>query len=222
MAKNKKPIVIAIDGPAASGKGSLGRKLAKHLGLEYLDTGKLYRYVGVKLMQSGVDIKKAEDHNSDVSFQAIEISKNIRVNEMDKEDLQCEGVGAAASIVSAIPGVRKALLDFQRSVGISKNGAVLDGRDIGTVVFPEADFKFFITANIEVRAERRYKELQKHRNGVIYSSVLEDLKERDKRDSMRKISPLRPAKDAIHIDTTYLDADEVFRQVLQRIENSRD
>lgn len=218
---NNKPLVIAIDGPAASGKGSLARRLAKHFGAEHLDTGKLYRLVGLKLIESGENVEAAREENSKPSKRAIEIAKKLHLSEIDSQDLGTEEIGKAASIVSAIPEVRAALLEFQRKVAASKNGAVLDGRDIGTVVCPDADLKFFITANIETRAERRYKELQKQGNDVIYTSVLEDLKGRDERDSARKISPLRPAIDAICVDTTNLNVDEVFVKVLKKIESSK-
>lgn len=211
------PLVIAIDGPAASGKGSLGRRLAQHFGMEYLDTGKLYRYVGLKLLEEGFDAVQAEDEDSPAAKKATEIAKNIKIHDLGTANLMGEGVGKAASIVSALPSVRKALLEFQKNVAESSNGAVLDGRDIGTIVCPEADFKFFITANLEIRSERRFKELQKKDNRVIYTSVLEDLRQRDERDSKRSISPLVAAGDAICIDTTALDLDEVFEQVLDII-----
>ena len=213
----KSPLVIAIDGPAASGKGSLGRKLAKHFGIEYLDTGKLYRLVGHKLIENGFNVEKIEDNYAITVEKAVQIANSLKIEEVTTTKLGTELIGRAASIVSAIPEVRKALVGFQRKVATSKNGAVLDGRDIGTVICPDANFKFFITANIETRANRRFKELQNQGNDVIYTDVLEDLKLRDERDSKRKISPLRPADDAVCIDTTKLEPDEVFAQALNVI-----
>lgn len=213
--------VIAIDGPAASGKGALARKIAQHFGMEYLDTGKLYRAVGVKLIESGYNIDDAENHSSKAAAYAIKMAEDITIQDVNSRNLSSEEVGKAASIVSAIPGVRAALLEFQRRIADSRNGAVLDGRDIGTVVCPNADFKFFITANVEIRAQRRHKELQNQGNGVIYTDVLEDLKRRDERDSKRKIAPLRASEDAICIDTTALSMEGVLEQALRHIETSK-
>lgn len=216
----KQPIVIAIDGPSASGKGTVGRGLAAHLGMEYLDTGRLYRKVGQKLIKSGLNAEDAKDHFSKVAQFAAKLALGLKIQEIEHDNLASEEIGKAASIVAAIPGVRKALLDFQHKVAASPNGAVIDGRDIGTVVCPDADLKLFITANLKARAERRYKELQKQDNGVIYSNILRDLQERDERDSGRKISPLQPAEDAIVIDTTTMDIKDVFEKVLSIIPSS--
>ncbi len=212
MAHN--PLVIAIDGPSASGKGTLARRLAKELGLIYLDTGKLYRYVGLKLLESDEKIEKAAKHTSKEAKKAIEIAESLVLGDLEQHDLSSEEIGNAASIVSAIPGVRKALLSFQRDIATNPKGAVLDGRDIGTVVCPNADFKFFITADLKTRAERRYKQLQKQGNEVIYSSILQDLASRDERDTERTASPLSPARDAVHIDTTGLGMDDVLKKVI--------
>jgi len=213
-------MIIAIDGPAASGKGTLAREIAKKLGYSYLDTGKLYRAVGKKMLDAGLDVLEADDHSSSAAEEAVSIAKNMNIGEISNVELASEGVGAAASIVSAIPGVRKALLEFQREVAQDKRGAVLDGRDIGTVVCPDADFKFFITASLEARAKRRYKELQKKDNSVIYAEVLEDLERRDKRDTQRNTSPMKVAEDAIRIDTTEMGIDEVLKEVLSIISSS--
>lgn len=203
-------LVIAIDGPAASGKGTLARRLANALGLKYLDTGSLYRAVGLKLVYGG---KQPED-----AAAALEAAQSIELQDLQNPRLRQEHVGRAASIVSAMPEVRAALLEFQRRVVADERGAVLDGRDIGTVVCPDADFKFFITAKVETRAERRHRELSGQGITVIYDSVLEDLKERDERDSQREAAPLKPADDAIALDTSTLDADEVFAQVMNAIQ----
>jgi cytidylate kinase len=206
---NHQPLVIAIDGPAASGKGTLARRLAEYFDLEYLDTGSLYRAVGMKIVYAGKDpqdVKAAE-----------EAARSIDVEDLANPRLRQERIGQAASIVSAFPEVRQALLDFQRAFAASGRGAVLDGRDIGTVVCPEADFKFFITATLYARAKRRHRELQGQGIEVIFESVLDDLRERDERDEKRSIAPLRPSDDAFIIDSSTHDADEVFDTVREVI-----
>ena len=202
-------LIIAIDGPAASGKGTLARRLANELGLKYLDTGSLYRAVGLKLVYN--------DESPEDATAALKAANSIELQDLRNPRLRQEHVGHAASIVSAMPEVRASLLDFQRKVAADDRGAVLDGRDIGTVVCPQADFKFFITANVETRAERRHRELSGQGFTVIFSSVLEDLKERDARDSQRDTAPLKAADDAVLLDTSTLNADEVFAQVMQAI-----
>jgi cytidylate kinase len=201
-------IVVAIDGPAASGKGTLARRLAEHLNLEYLDTGSLYRAVGMKVIYAGKDPSNLAD--------ALEAVKTIDIEDLANPRLRQERIGQAASVVSAFPEIRAALLEFQREFARksaeSGRGAVLDGRDIGTVVCPDADFKFFITATLFARAKRRHKELQGQGIEVIFDSVLEDLRERDERDEKRAIAPLRPAEDAYIIDSSKLDASEVFKR----------
>lgn len=205
-----RPMVIAIDGPAASGKGTLARRLADALGLRYLDTGSLYRAVGLKLVY---DNKAPEDEDA-----AYNAALHIQLEDLQNPRLRQERVGHAASIVSAMPKVRAALLDFQRKVAASDKGAVLDGRDIGTVVCPQADFKFFVTADVDTRAGRRHRELSGQGITVVYDSVLEDLKERDARDSQRETAPLVAAEDAITLDTSRLNAEQVFLEVIQRIQ----
>ncbi|MDX1975138.1 MAG: 3-phosphoshikimate 1-carboxyvinyltransferase [Rickettsiales bacterium] len=200
-----KPMVIAVDGPAASGKGTLARRLAERFNLEYLDTGSLYRAVGLKLVYSGKD-------PSDRAA-AIDAAHNIDAEDLANPRLRQERIGKAASVVSAYPEVRHALLEFQRRFAASGRGAVLDGRDIGTVVCPDADFKFFITATLYDRAKRRHRELQGEGIEVVFDSVLEDLRERDERDQKRTVAPLKPADDAILIDTSTLDASTVFEKV---------
>ena len=204
-------MIIAIDGPAAAGKGTLARRLAEHLGLAYLDTGLIYRAVGKKVMDAGADPEDAE--------RAEAIARALTAQDLEAEGLRTDDVAQAASKVSAIPGVRAALLDFQRNFAAQppagKKGAVLDGRDIGTVVCPDAPVKLFVTASTEVRAERRFKELQDRGLEAIYARVLEDMKERDARDSSRAASPLEPAKDANLIDTSALAADQVFAMALE-------
>lgn len=201
-----KPLMIAIDGPAASGKGTLARRLANALGLVYLDTGSLYRAVGMKLVYDH------QDPNNKAA--ALAAARNISLNDLQNPRLRQERIGQAASIVSAIPEVRQALLEFQRQIASNPQGAVLDGRDIGTVICPDADIKLFIQADLETRAKRRHRELEGEGIKVIYDSVLMDLEERDERDSQRSVAPLVPAPDSIVIDTSHLSADEVFAQVM--------
>lgn len=210
---SRAPMVIAIDGPAASGKGTLARRLAEHFDLSYLDTGSLYRAVGLRLVYADKD---PNDKNA-----AIEAARAIDEEDLGNPRLRQERVGVAASIVSAIPEVRAILLDFQRQFAKRPGGAVLDGRDIGTVVCPDADLKLFITADLDARADRRHRELEGQGITVVHESVLDDLQERDERDSKRKFAPLKPASDAIHIDTTNLSAQAVFEKVLGIIEGTK-
>lgn len=204
-------LVIAIDGPAASGKGTLSRRLAAKLGMPFLDTGSIYRAVGLRLVY--------ENKNPEYKQDAIEAAKKITMNDLSNPRNRQEKVGNAASIISSYPEVREILLDFQRDFAKNPAGAVLDGRDIGTVVCPHADIKIFITASLETRAQRRYRELNGEGIEVSYESVFEDLKERDERDSKRKAAPLVPAKDAHIIDTTNMSAEEVFVKVTDLINN---
>ncbi len=206
----KKSFVVAVDGPAASGKGTLARRISEHYDIPYLDTGSLYRAVGLKLVYSEKDPYDKQA--------AIDAARDLTENDLTNPRLRQERVGNAASVISAIPEVRAVLLDFQRNFAASGKGAVLDGRDIGTVVCPDADVKFFITASLETRADRRHRELQGEGIEVVYSSVLEDLRERDQRDSTRAAAPLVPSDDAIQIDTSYMDADDVFAFAVQQID----
>jgi len=203
-------MMIAIDGPAAAGKGTLARRVSAHLNLAYLDTGLLYRAVGKKVLDAGQDPEDAAV--------AEQVARALVADDLNANGLRIDAVGQAASKVSAVPGVRAALLDFQKDFAKSPpagcDGAVLDGRDIGTVVCPDATAKLFITASTQVRAERRFKELHEVDSTVIYARVLEDMKERDARDSSRAVAPLEPAQDAKIIDTSDLSADQVFDQAL--------
>ena len=202
--KQPRRLVIAVDGQAASGKGTLARRLAKTYGLQYLDTGSLYRAVGWKLLQAG--------HAAENQQQAIAAAKSVQIEDLSSPKLRQEEVGNAASIVSAYPQVRAALLDFQREVAKHSNGAVLDGRDIGTVVCPNADVKFFLTANMDARAQRRHQELSGQGIEVVYQSVYDDLKERDARDAKRDVAPMKPAENAVCIDTSEMTVDSVFEK----------
>ena len=206
-------MIIAIDGPAAAGKGTLARRLAEHFGLAFLDTGLLYRAVGMNMVRGGADL------NDPVLSEAA--AKALTPKDLEAEDLRTDAAADAASRVSAVPGVRAQLLEFQRHFAADPpggaKGTVLDGRDIGTVVCPDADIKLFISAAVEVRAKRRVKELQERGLEAIYARVLEDMKERDARDQARAVSPLEPAKNAYPLDTSELDADQVFDRVLEYI-----
>lgn len=206
-------MIIAVDGPAASGKGTLARRLARHFGYAHLDTGKLYRAVGVAVLRAGGD-------PADPAAAAA-AARSLDPAAVDDPDLAGDEAAQAASKVAAIPEVRKALLQLQRDFAHNPpggaGGAVLDGRDIGTVVCPDADIKLFVTAEVEVRASRRHKELLNRREPIIYARVLQDLKERDARDSGRRVAPMRPADDAVVLDTSDMDADAVFTEVLRHI-----
>ncbi len=186
--------------------------VASHYGLDYLDTGSIYRALGYKLIHAG--------ENPENESVAVEFAGQISEEDLKNEHLYDEGIGAAASVVSAIPAVRNVLFDFQRDFASSPNGAILDGRDIGTVICPDADFKFYITADLEARAMRRYKQLQNKENTIIYQSVLEDLRKRDERDSKREVAPLKVADDAIYIDTTNMGVSEVFGEIVSVISDS--
>ena len=205
--------VIAVDGTAASGKGTLAKRLAKELGFAYLDTGKLYRYVGARLLARGIDPQDEAE--------AIAVAQGLNTT-LKPEDLQDPALGSdengqAASKVAALTGVRTALLDYQQNFAKTPpggaSGAILDGRDIGTVICPDADLKLYIDANLEIRAQRRFKELQSKGISVTYDAVLADMLERDKRDSSRATAPMKPADDAIVLDTSTMSADDVFDKV---------
>jgi len=212
------PKIVAIDGPAAAGKGTLAKRLADRFSLELLDTGLLYRAVARKVLDIDVEIGDDLATYEELAGQA---ARGLVAADLEVAGLRNDETAQAASKVSAIPAVRKALLDFQRSFAATPPhnapGAVLDGRDIGTVVCPDADVKIFITARTDVRAERRHKELQERGEVSIYARVLQDMKERDARDTGRTASPLVPAPDAFRIDTSDLDADQVFVAALDFI-----
>jgi cytidylate kinase len=203
--------IIAVDGPAASGKGSLARRLAEHYGLRFLDTGLLYRAVAARLLAAGLD-------PGDVPA-ATEIAAGLDPADLARPDLRAEPISQAASRVAALAPVRAALLDYQRRFGRTPPGAVLDGRDIGTVVFPEADAKLFITASLASRARRRAVELRERGIGAIEERVFEEMKERDARDGGREVAPLKPADDALVIDSTDLSLDEVFHRAVSFIDS---
>lgn len=205
--------VIAIDGPAAAGKGTLARRLAAHLAYAYLDTGLIYRAVGLRLLEEGGDPADAAA--------AAEVARRLSPADLEREGLRSDRAARAASQVAAIPAVRAALLSFQRRFAATPPGgaagAVLDGRDIGTVVCPGADVKLFVTASSEVRAARRLRELRERGMAAIESDVLRDLQERDARDLTRNIAPLEQAGDAVVIDTSGLTPDAVFAVALEAV-----
>ena len=206
-----KPFVIALDGPAAAGKGTLAKRLAAHFNLAYLDTGSLYRAVGLSVLRQG------KDPTDPVA--ATEAAKHLPAELLQDPDLRSAAAGDASSKVAAIPGVRAALFDWQRRFaadpqpagdGRRRSGSVLDGRDIGTVICPDAEVKIFVTATAEARANRRLKELQARGEKAIYARVLEDIVARDARDTARADAPMKAAEDAVHLDTSDLDIDQVF------------
>ncbi len=201
--------IIAIDGPAAAGKGTLARRLATHLVLPYLDTGLLYRAVGRLVLDAG-------DSPSDAAA-SERAAGALRPEHLNRPDLRGPEADAAAAAVASVPGVRAALLAFQRGFAGEK-GAVLDGRDIGTVVFPEADLKLFVIASPEARARRRWLELRDRGMTADLAEVERDIRARDRQDAARAIAPLRPADDAMTIDTTFLDRDAAFAAVLDLAE----
>lgn len=203
-------IIIAIDGTLASGKGTLAKGLAADYGLPHLDTGLLYRAVGKACMDTGTD--------PDDAFHASELASGLNLDELNPDELRTAEVGQYASRVAVHPPVRKALFELQRGFAFQPGGAVLDGRDIGSVVLPDAPVKFFVDADIEVRAERRTNELQAAGQSVMFRDVLADMQARDERDRGRSIAPLRAVEDAKLIDTSSLDADQVFASALAHID----
>jgi len=206
-------MIIAIDGPAASGKGTLGKRLAAYYGLRHLDTGLIYRAVAKALVDTG-------DRLDDVA-RAVKAAQALDPGGFDEKVLKSHAVGEAASIVSALPEVRAALLAFQRDFGRAPPGAVLDGRDIGTVIFPDADVKIYVDATAEVRASRRAAEIAAVGGAVSEAEVLADIRRRDQRDTQRAAAPLRPAPDAHLLDTSHLDIDAAFRAAIDIVEAVR-
>jgi cytidylate kinase len=202
-------LTIAIDGPAASGKGTLAKLIAEHYGLACLDTGLLYRAVGRDVLESGGSL---EDER-----RAVSAARGLDPATLDDPGLRMPNMGDAASVVAKFPRVRAALLAFQRDFAAQEPGAVLDGRDIGTVVLPDADVKIYVTADIEVRARRRHEEQLARGEPVTFERVLETIRLRDERDMTRKDAPLKPAADALMLDTTKLGIDEALAAALELI-----
>jgi cytidylate kinase len=202
-------MIIAIDGPAASGKGTLGKRLSEHFGFAHLDTGLLYRAVARVMLDRDLDLTDRDA--------AHQVALDLDVTHLDDPRLRGAQMGEAASVISGYQPVRDALLAFQRQFADQPPGAVLDGRDIGTVVCPHANVKLFITAAPEERARRRHLELQRRGEETEYATILEDIRRRDERDMNRSTAPLKPASDALTLDTTHLDADAAFQAALDLV-----
>lgn len=195
-------MIIAIDGPAASGKGTLARRLAARYGLRHLDTGLTYRAVAAALLAAGASL--------DDEAAAIAAAERLDLSALDREQLSAHAVGEAASRVAVMPALRAALVRVQRAFAETPPGAVLDGRDVGTVICPDAPVKLFVTASAETRAQRRADELAGRGEVADFAAILSDLRRRDARDTERAASPMRPADDAVFLDTTNMSADEAF------------
>jgi CMP/dCMP kinase len=204
-------VIIAIDGPAASGKGTLARRLAEHYGLPHLDTGLLYRATARALLEEG---RRLDDVPA-----AVKAARGLALIDFDEPALRGREMGEAASLVAAIPEVRAALIAMQQAFAARPSGAVLDGRDIGTVICPNATVKIFVTASAEARAQRRALELRGRGEASDYAKVLADIRHRDQRDANRAVAPLKPAADAMILDTTDLDVDAAFREALRLVDD---
>jgi CMP/dCMP kinase len=200
-------VIIAVDGPAAAGKGTIARALAAHYGFHFLDTGTLYRRVGLALLKAGHD-------PNDVDA-ATKIALDLNARAFEDAELRTEEVGSAASVVASIPAVRSALLEFQRRFAAQKPGAVLDGRDIGTVVCPAAEIKLFVTASAKIRGERRFAELRSAGQQVTLEAVMDDIHQRDERDRTRAVAPLLAAADAVILDTSEMPVEEAIAAAIK-------
>jgi len=203
-------MIIAIDGPAASGKGTLARRLATHYGLPHLDTGLLYRATAASLLQAERDLHDVEA--------AVAAARGLALTDFDDARLRGPRMGEAASVVAAIPEVRAALVQVQRDFAARPGGAVLDGRDIGTVICQDADVKIFVTATPSARAQRRALELAQRGERVDYSAILAEIVKRDTRDAQRSNAPMRAAADAVYLDTTCLSIDDTFGEAVRIVE----
>jgi cytidylate kinase len=205
-------VIVAIDGPAASGKGTLARRLAQHYGLPHLDTGLLYRATARTLLDEG---RRLDDVAA-----AVKAARGLALIDFDEPALRGREMGEAASVVAAVPEVRAALVEAQQAFAGRPGGAVLDGRDIGTVICPNATVKIFVTASPETRAQRRALELRSRGEPSDYTKVLADILHRDRRDSGRATAPLKPAADAMILDTTDLDVEGTFREALRLVDQN--
>jgi cytidylate kinase len=206
-------MIIAIDGPAASGKGTIARRIAARYRLPHLDTGLLYRAVAAALI--------AADRDLNDEAGAVAAARGLALTDFDDAVLRTRRIGEAASVVAAMPGVRAALIEAQRAFAARPGGAVLDGRDIGTVICPDAEVKIFVTASASARAQRRALELIQRGEKADYQAILADIIRRDARDSSRAAAPLRPADDAILLDTTHLGVDAALTEALRIVEAAR-
>ena len=200
-------IIIAIDGPAASGKGTVAKKLAKIFNLPHSDSGQLYRYIAYQAIKSAINL-------NDKSA-LLELTDKITFDISEIEDLRNDEISTVASIISQYSEIREQLIEYQRD--FASNGAVVDGRDIGTIIFPNADYKFYITASLDQRTERRYLQLKKDNAEIDRNNIKNDINNRDLRDINRKIAPLKKAEDAIEIDTTEMKIDDVFDFIVKYI-----
>lgn len=207
-----RPLTIAIDGPAASGKGTLGRRLAAHYGLRHLDTGLTYRAVAAALLARGLGL---DDEST-----AVELAETLDLDLLDRDRLADPGVGEAASRIAVMPGLRRALVARQRAFALVPPGAVLDGRDIGTIVLPDATAKLYVTASPEVRARRRAEELRAKGMAADEEALLADLARRDARDMARAESPLRPAADAHLLDTSTMTIETAIRAAMEVVDRA--
>lgn len=214
----QKTLLIAIDGPSSSGKGTVAKKIALHFNLPYLNTGALYRLIALRTIQAKIDPQNFE---TQLDF----LTQNIHENDLENNELFGEDVGAVASVIAKNLQLRKKIFNFQRNFATDgmtlQNGAVLDGRDTTTVICPDATHKFYITANVEIRAKRRFDQLKKQGKNVSYEEILLQLKKRDENDLGRKDSPLLVAQDAIVIDNGNLTIEEGFQKILKIIQNER-
>ncbi|MGL5733506.1 MAG: (d)CMP kinase [Beijerinckiaceae bacterium] len=206
-------MIIAIDGPAASGKGTLSKRLAAHFQLPHLDTGLLYRATARAVMDAGQTL-----HDEAAATHA---AQTLVIDGLDETRLRGADMGEAASVVAAIPAVRTALIELQQRFANQTGGAVLDGRDIGTVIAPQADVKIFVTASSEVRADRRFREAQGRGEAVSYDTILTDIRKRDARDAERSAAPLKPAADAVMLDTSAMDRVQAFAAAVAIVESKR-
>lgn len=211
--RGTRPLVIAVDGPAASGKGTLAKRLAAHYGLPWLDTGSLYRKVALAMLDAGHDIRDAAA--------AAGIATQFEDSGFDEDRLRGREIGEAASVVAAMPAVRAGLIARQRAFAAQASGAVLDGRDIGTVICPTATAKLFVTATPEVRAARRQKELAGRGEPAAFEGILADIRRRDARDSGRSDAPLKAADDAVILDTSALTVEEAVAAAVAIVESRR-
>lgn len=206
-------LLIAIDGPAASGKGTLARRLAAHFHLPHLDTGLTYRAVGHTMLENGLPL---DDRDS-----AVQAAESVSLASLDRKILATHDIGEAASRVAVIPEVRRILVEKQRTFANQPGGAVLDGRDIGTVVCPDANVKLYVTASTEVRAKRRFDEELMRKGDADYEAILEEIEMRDARDMGRADSPLKPAPDAHLLDTSKMDIETAFQKAIAIIDQAR-
>jgi cytidylate kinase len=206
-------MIIAIDGTNSSGKGTLAKRLAKHFGLPHMDTGLLYRAVALAAMNAGISLADEKA--------CAAVAAEIDLKDYDESELRAAGVGNGASVVATLGAVRRELLDVQRKFARKKGGAVLDGRDIGTVIAPDADVKLWVDASVEERARRRFVEFSGRGEHVTQADVLTQLKERDARDAGRKDAPMKPADDAVWIDTTRMTPDECLAKAIEIVEAKR-